>query len=480
MSPVRLPPGPRGGFLLGSLREFRRDTLGFFTHLAREYGDCVCFRAAFRRVYLLNHPDLIESVLVTQSHNFIKHYVLRLLRPTMGNGILLSEGDFWLRQRRLVQPAFHRSRINAYGDIMVAYAERMLAGWQHGETRDIHADMMRLTLEIVAKTLFDADVTGQAREVGEALEEGMKTFVRRWKSIYPLPEWIPTPNNLKIKRVSRRLDRIIYRIIQERRASGEDRGDLLSMLLHAQDEDDGGGENGDRTPEIKGPVPVFAPGRMTDKQLRDEAMTLFLAGHETTASALSWTWYLLALHPEVEARLGAELREVLGGRAPTVADLPRLRYAEHVVTEAMRLYPPVYAFGREAVRACSLGDFHVPAGMTVVMSQWVVHRDPRYFENPEKFLPERWADGLAKRLPKFAYFPFSGGPRVCIGNTFAMMEAILILATMAQKFRFTLLPDHPVVPRTTVTLRPEHGIKGVLSKKESPSLVAASAPSGSG
>jgi cytochrome P450 len=446
MPELRRPPGPRSGKLLGHLSEFRRDTLGFFTRLAREYGDCVSFRVGIRRVFLLNHPDLIESVLVTQSHNFIKHYVLRLLRPTMGNGILLSEGDFWLRQRRLVQPAFHRSRIIAYGAIMVAYTERMLAGWHSGETRDLHADMMRLTLEIVAKTLFDADVAGQAREVGEALEEGMQTFVRRWKSIYPLPEWIPTPNNLRIKRVARRLDTILYRIIQERRAGGEDRGDLLSMLLHAQDEDDG--------------------GRMTDKQLRDEAMTLFLAGHETTANALSWALYLLASHPEVETRLAAELRDVLGGRSPTVADLPRLRYTEMVVTEAMRLYPPVYAFGREAVRACTLGGYHVPAGMTIVMSQWVMHRDGRYFEDPEKFLPERWADGLAKRLPKFAYFPFGGGPRLCIGNGFAMMEAVLILATVAQQFRITLVPDHPVVPRTTVTLRPAHGIKGVLSTRE--------------
>jgi cytochrome P450 len=337
---------------------------------------------------------------------------------------------------------------------MVAYTERMLAGWHSGETRDLHADMMRLTLEIVAKTLFDADVAGQAREVGDALEEGMQTFVRRWKSIYPLPEWIPTPNNLRIKRVARRLDTILYRIIQERRASGEDRGDLLSMLLHAQDEDDG--------------------GRMTDKQLRDEAMTLFLAGHETTANALSWALYLLTSHPEVEARLAAELRDVLGGRSPTVADLPRLRYTEMVVTEAMRLYPPVYAFGREAVQACTLGGYHVPAGMTIVMSQWVMHRDGRYFDNPEKFLPERWADGLAKRLPKFAYFPFGGGPRLCIGNGFAMMEAVLILATVAQQFRITLVPDHPVVPRTTVTLRPAHGIKGVLSKREVLSRVAPS------
>jgi cytochrome P450 len=275
---------------------------------------------------------------------------------------------------------------------------------------------------------------------------GMRTFVRRWRSVYPLPVWIPTPTNLRLKRAVRQLDAIVYGFIKERRASGGDRGDLLSMLLQAQDADDG--------------------TRMTDKQVRDEAMTLFLAGHETTANALSWTWYLLSQHPEVEAKLAAELEAVLGGRSPTVADLPRLRYTEMVVLESMRIFPPVYAFGREAIRECTLGGYRVRRGTTVIMSQWVMHRDPRYFDNPEQFLPERWADGLAKRLPKFAYLPFGGGPRICIGNSFAMMEAILILATMLSKFRFTVLPDHPVIPRPTVTLRPEHGIKGVLTKRE--------------
>jgi cytochrome P450 len=447
MAALPLPPGPRGHFLIGNLPEFRRDMLGFLTRIAREYGDCVSFRLGWKRAFLVSHPDLIESILVTGSRNYIKHYVLRLLRPTLGNGLLLSENDFWLRQRRLVQPAFHRDRIAAYGAIMVSYAERLVASWHGGDIRDMHTDMMHLTLEIVAKALFDADVADQAPEVGEALEMGMQTFVRRWRSLYPLPIWIPTPTNLRIKRVVRQLDGIIYGFIKERRASGKDRGDLLSMLLHAQDADDG--------------------SRMTDKQVRDEAMTLFLAGHETTANALAWTWYLLSQHPEVEAKLVTELNTVLYGRSPTVADLPRLRYTAMVVMEAMRVFPPVYAFGREATCECTLGGYRVPKGTTVVMSQWVMHQDRRYFENPEKFDPQRWADGLAKRLPRFAYFPFGGGPRVCIGNSFAMMETILILATMVPKFRFTLLPGHPVVPRTTVTLRPEHGIKGIVTKRES-------------
>jgi cytochrome P450 len=445
MSAAPSPPGPRGRLLLGCLADFRRDLLSFMTRVAHEYGDCAAFRLGWKRVCLVSHPDLIEEVLVTQARHFRKHYVLRLLRPTLGNGLLLSEGDFWLRQRRLVQPAFHRDRVNSYGDVMVAYAERLLAGWRDGEVRDLHAEMMRLTLEIVAKTLFDADVAGKAREVGEAMEQGMTTFVRRWRSLYPLPIWVPTPTNRLLRRVVGRLDRIIYGIIRERRTSGEDRGDLLSMLLHAQDADDG--------------------SRMTDKQLRDEAMTLFLAGHETTANAMAWTWYLLAQHPDVEARLTAELDAVLAGRAPTVADLPRLRYAEAVILESMRCYPPVYGFGREALDDCTVGGYRIRRGTTVIMSQWVVHRNPRYFPDPEKFDPDRWADGLAKRLPRFAYLPFGGGPRACIGNSFAMMEAVLLLAAISQKWRFSLLPDHPVIPLPTVTLRPKYGIRAMITRR---------------
>jgi cytochrome P450 len=448
MAALPFPPGPRGHFLFGNLSEFRKDFLDFLSRITREYGECVSFRIGLKRVVLVNRPDLIETVLVTESRNFIKHYVTRLLRPTLGNGLLMSEGDFWLRQRRLMQPAFNRNRVAAYGGIMVAFTERMLDRWQDGQPVDMHKETMRLTLEIVAKALFDADVGGQASEVGDALEVGMANFVNRWKRLYPIPSWIPTPGNLRMKRAVRRLDEIIYGFIRERRASRQGRGDLLSMLLDAQDEDDG--------------------SRMTDRQLRDEAMTLFLAGHETTANALSWTWYLLAQHPQVEAKLLAELQAVLHGRPPTVDDLPRLRYTEMVVMESMRVYPPVYAFGREAVAACTLGGFHVPAGMTVIMSQWLMHRDSRYWDKPEEFQPERWADGLAKRQSKFVYFPFGGGPRICIGNSFAMLEAVLILATMARQFRFILQPGHPVVPVTTVTLRPAHGILGVLEKRRQP------------
>jgi cytochrome P450 len=446
MSTVSLPPGPKAHFLKGHLPKLIPDPLPFLAHCAREYGDIVSLRLGPKKILLLSHPDHIEYVLVTGNRNFTKDFSIRLYRPILGNGLLTSEGDFWLRQRRLAQPAFQRQRIAAYGEIMTAYAERLLNTWRDGEVLDLHPQMMRLTLEISAKTLFDADVAAEARDVGVALEEALECMDARFSTIFFwLPDWVPTPNNVRLRRAIRRLDEVLYQIIDRRRASTEDRGDLLSLLLHAQDEDDG--------------------SHMTDRQLRDEAMTLFLASHETTALALSWTWYLLAQHPEVEAELEAELEAVLGGRTPAVADLPRLAYTERVVMESMRLYPPAYGLGREASRDCEIGGYPVPAGRTVFMYQWIVHRDPRFYDQPNEFLPNRWANGLAQRLPRFAYFPFGGGPRQCIGNTFAMMEAVLVLATIAQKFRVRLVPGHAVTLWPTITLRPRNGIKAVLTRR---------------
>jgi cytochrome P450 len=435
-----LPPGPKRRFLIGNFPFGTRDPLGLLTSWARQYGDIFYYRALHFRVYFLNHPDYIESVLVTNSRNFIKGRGLQANRRVFGNGLLTSEGDFWLRQRRLAQPAFHRDRIAAYGGVMVAYAERMLGAWREGETRDVHQDMMRLTLEIVAKALFNAEVAGEVEEVGAALEVLMEQN-SGGRMLLPLLRSLPTPGNLRYRRAVRRLDEIVYAIIRKRRASDHDAGDLLSMLLDAQDEDG---------------------SRMTDRQLRDEALTLILAGHETTAISLSWTWYLLAQHPEVEANLWRELDEVLGGRAPSVDDLPRLPYTEMVVKESMRLYPPAYAMARMARQDCEIAGYRVHAGSSLVMSQWVMHRDPRYYQEPETFNPDRWAGDLAKRLPKFAYFPFGGGPRLCIGAPFAMMETVLLLATIAQRYRLSLAPGHPVEPLPTITLRPKYGIKVVL------------------
>jgi cytochrome P450 len=435
MGRVVTPPGPRGHFLTGNLPEIRRDQLGFYLRCAREYGDFISMHFGLKRIFFVNHPDLIEQIL--HSRNFTKHYALRMNRLLLGNGLLTSEGDFWLRQRRLIQPAFQRERLAGYAPDMVSFTQKQITAWGDGDIRDLLVEMRQLALSIAANTFFGADVTGQSEAIGLALKDAMGTFSQRFFRVFRIPERVPTPGNLRIRRAVRRLDAILYGLINQRRAEGE-RKDLLSILLHFRHEHDGTG--------------------MTDQQLRDEAMTLFLAGHETTALALAWSWYLLAQHAEVREKLEVELREVLGGRSPTVADLSKLPYTEMVVQEALRLYPPAYAIGRQAIAPCQIGDYSVPAGGTVIMSQWVVHRDPRYFSDPDRFYPDRWADGLARRLPRYAYFPFGGGQRLCIGNTFALMELPLILTTIAQRFRFHCPPGPPVRPKPQFTLQPDRPI----------------------
>jgi cytochrome P450 len=411
--------------------------------LQRDYGDIVTMRYYNFRVYFISHPDFIEQVLVTDNRKYIKGRILRKNRQLFGNGLLTSEGDFWLRQRRLAQPAFHRGRIATYADTMVRYASRMAGEWSGGEERDIHAEMMRLTLSIVAKTLFDADVDREAKRVGHALEAIMH-LNSDFRKLILTPTWLPTPRKIRATIATAKLNRIIYRFIEERRAAGNDNGDLLSMLLAARD-DDG--------------------SRMTDRQLRDEAITIFLAGHETTANALSWTWMLLAQNPDVEVKLHEELDRVLDGRAPTVDDLASLRYTGLVVTESMRLYPPAWGMARLAIEDTEIAGYPIPKGCGVSLAQWVVHRDPRWFERPLEFLPERWEGDLLKRLPRFAYFPFGGGPRQCIGNNFAVMEATLLLATLAQQFRISLLPGREIIPAASITLRPKTGIWGKIEKR---------------
>jgi len=405
----------------------------------------VAVRFGIRPVIFANHPDLVEQVLVNQHRKFIKHYRLRKTGQTLGQGLVTSEGELWRSQRKLAQPAFHRERINRYAQSMVNFTERMLASWSAGQVRDVHADMMKLTLEIVAKTLFDAEIGGESADAAAAMETLARGFIVRTSRLISLPFWLPTPLNIRLGRAVRRLNQIILSIIAERRKTDEDRGDLLSMLLHAQDEDSG--------------------RRMSDQLLRDEVMTLFMAGHETTANTLAWAWLLLARHPDVEARLHDELDRTLAGRLPTIADLPWLSYTERVVTETLRIYPTVWTVGREAIEPVELGGYRIPAGTTVFMPQWVIHRDARWFEDPEVFRPERWENGLMQRIPRYAYFPFGGGPRICIGNNFAMMEATLILATIAQKYRLTLAPDAVVKLLPSMTLRPAHGIKVVLADR---------------
>lgn len=435
---MKLPPGPPGHFLVGNLPEFARDLLAFHEHCRDTYGDIVRLKLGTRTVYVLNHPDLIHEVLVANHRNFIKHsFFWRHVTAIFGSGLLTSEGDSWLRQRRLMAPAFHRERITGYGQTMVAYTERMLDTWRAGEVRNVHHDMMHLTLEIVGKVLFDADVGGDADAIGTAFDAVTDEIAARFRRPVFIPDWIPLPGNVRYNRGVRTLNNLVYRIIREHRANGAQGGDLLSMLMQARDEDG---------------------NQMNDRQLRDEAVTLLLAGHETTALALSWTWYLLSLHPEVDAKLYAELRSVLNGRSPTPADMRALPYTERVIQESMRLFPPAYGFGREAVADCEIGGYDVPAGTTVFMSPWLMHHDARWFDEPQRFNPDRWSDGLAERLPRHAYLPFGGGPRICIGNTFAMMEAVLLLATIAQRFRLERVSDEPVKPHTTITLRPHGGV----------------------
>jgi cytochrome P450 len=431
--------------VVGHLPELARDQLGFYRRCALEYGDIVPFRIANRRCVLFNHPDHIEQILVTQHLDFVKGSLYGVLRPLLGEGLLTSEGDFWRRQRRLAQPAFHRDRVAGYGAVMVRYAERLVESWRDGEIRDLHQDMMRLTLQVVAQTLFDADVATAAAEVGHAMEVALGQLQSELNSVLALlPPAVPTPGRIRLRRSVQRLDALVLNVIAERRRSGRDHGDLLSMLVQARDEDG---------------------SAMSDVQLRDESMTLILAGHETTALALTWAWHLLALDPGARARLEEELDTVLGGRAATAADLPALRFTEAVGLESMRLYPPISVIGREALRDCAVAGQPLPRGTVVALCEWVVHRDPRYFDDPEAFRPQRWMDGLARRLPRYAYFPFGGGPRLCIGQSFAMMELVLLLATLAQRFRFTPVPGHVVAPHQALTLRPRHGLRMVVNAR---------------
>jgi cytochrome P450 len=423
---------------LGSLPDLGRDVLGFFTRCARQYGDVAGFRLASWPAVLLSHPDWVEYVLVKNHQNFIKHrFFWRHVRAIFGQGLLTSEGEFWHQQRRLAAPAFAGSRLNGYGGTMVQYTERMLGHWHPGQVFDAHHEAMALTLQIAAKTLFDAQADQDVAEVSRAIDQVLEQIAIRFRRPFWIPDSIPLPGNIRYRRGVQRMDRLVARIIAERRDKAGDRGDLLSLLMQARDE---------------------AGRPMSEGQIRDEVITMLLAGHETTALTVSWTWYLLGLHPAADAQLAAEVREVLGGRPPTIDDLPRLRFTGQVVSEAMRLYPPAYAIGREALKDCEIGGYRVPAGTTVYVSPWVMHRDPRWFDDPQAFRPERWDGNAARQLPRFAYMPFGGGPRICIGNRFAVMEAMLILATVAQRFRLEWQTGRPVEPMPSITLRPGGGI----------------------
>ena len=429
-----------GAQIINTLHRLQGDPLAFVSRMAREPGDIVHYRLWRQDVFLAKHPDLIRDVLVTNQHDYAKGAGLQWAKRFLGEGLLTSEGEFHTRQRRLSQPAFHRQRIGSYAAVMADYAARSGDGLREGALFDMHAEMMALTLAVAAKTMCDADVGSEAAVIGEALTDVISVFPRFVLPFAGLLHRLPLPATRRFERARARLDGVVYRMIEDRRRSGEDRGDLLSMLLMARDEEHDG-------------------GRMSDGQLRDEVMTLFLAGHETTANALSWTWYLLAQNPEAEARLHEEIDTVLGGRRPVFEDLPRLGYAEMVLAESMRLYPPAWGLGRRSRRGQFLGGIAIPVDALVLMSPYLVQRDPRFFPEPLRFDPTRFTPEAKASRPKFAYFPFGGGTRVCIGEGFAWMEGVLLLATLAQRWCLRRDDPSPVAEAPLITLRPRDGIR---------------------
>jgi cytochrome P450 len=442
-------PGPASRYPGELLLTLARDTLSVVRRMAA-HGDVSQFAVGPQRVFLATHPDLIRDVLVTHQRGFAKGRALERAKMLLGEGLLTSQGDFHLRQRRLAQPAFHRERVAAYAAAMVDCSARRAARWQDGVELDVAEEMMALTLAIVGRTLFDADVEREAPEIGQALTDALESVRIAVLPLSELLQYLPVPVTLRFNRAKRRLDETIYRIIAERRAeiargASADRGDLLSMLLMAQDAPEHATGAGD-------------DGRMSDLQLRDEAMTIFLAGHETTANALTWTLYLLSQHPDVEARLHAEV-DALGRRPPGAADLAALPFTRMVLAESMRLFPPAYVIGRRALEDYSLGGYHVPARSLVLVSQYVTHRDPRWWPEPERFDPERFTPERSADRPKFAYFPFGAGTRVCIGEQFAWMEGTLALATIAQRWRLRLAADQVIDTKAVITLRPKFGMR---------------------
>ncbi|MGB8654563.1 MAG: cytochrome P450 [Candidatus Acidiferrales bacterium] len=435
-----LPPGPSAlRFLYRAIRDHREDRLAAIASLTADFGDIAYLRILGARFCLLAHPDHIEYVLVKNPANFLKSRDYRALEQVLGKGLLTSEGAAWQRNRKLIQPAFRHESIAIYADIMSEVTARSLDRWRDGETRDVHAEMMALALEIVGKSLFGSDVTGKTEQVGKSMEIALRGFPTQALLAFAWPARMAIPKSRGLRRATRELDALINSMIAHRRAATHPSSDLLQMLLDSRDEQG---------------------THMTDAQLRDELMTLFLAGHETTANALSWTWLLLSQNPAAESALHDELRAVLGDRAPVLSDLPNLPYAEMVIKESMRLYPPAYAIGRRSIEVFELGGHSIPAETNIILLPWLTHRDPRFYSQPADFFPERWLGDPIRngRLPRFAYFPFGGGPRVCVGAGFAMMEAVLLLATIAQRFSLRSAPGSRAEVFPSVTLRPKSGV----------------------
>lgn len=439
------PAGPKGDWLLGNAESFKNDPLNFMVESHRRYGDCVQMRIGTFPMLLICDPELIHEVLVTKAASFTKDAAIKNNPEFFGNGLLRSEGEYWKRQRKLASPAFNPKRLEAYGAQMIELCQSKLASWRDGETRDMQKEMMQLTLSIAAKTLFDVGLEHN-EEFELALENAQKYLGERMDDfiLLLLPEWVPFPSNIHLLDAVHKIDKFVYALIKERRNEAEGRNDLLSCLISVRD-DDG--------------------TALSDQEIRDEVFTLFFAGHETTALTLSWTLYLLSQNKDAEEKLLQEIRETLKGKTPEAHDAHRLDFARRVVMESMRLIPPVWAIGREASEDCRIGEYEVKKGTSILISQWVNNRDERWFKNPELFDPERWTPEFCAELPKYAYFPFGGGPRTCIGNNFALMEAVLLLAMIARDYHLELAAGEKVELKPAVTLRPKNGLKMNLHKR---------------
>ncbi len=430
--------------VVGSIPAYDKDRLALFLRVTQECGDIGVFHFGPFPLIVVNTSEFIHSILVEHAYDFDKGaYVHDAFRPVIGNGLFISEGDFHRKQRKLMAPSFQPRQIVGYADAMVGYGERIQETWQDGSTIEVGREMTHVTMSIVGKVLFDADVFTEADELGAAMNTALEHAAYATSKVFPIPFSWPIPRHLRTRKAIAVLRRRIQKMIDERRASAEERNDFLSILLQAREEDGSG---------------------MDDEQVRSEALTLFGAGHETTATALTWAWYLLTSHPDAYQKVQQEVDTVLQGRSPTYADLAQLPYTLQVFKETLRLYPPAYAFSRVALHDVDLNGYVVRKGRSVAGAPYALHRRPDYFPDPEKFDPERFTPENEKRLPRYAYLPFGAGPRICIGNHFAMMEGHLLLATLAQRVTFELVPGQQIVPdpSKTLTMRPKYGVKMIV------------------
>ncbi len=443
----KAPPGPRGYPVLGLLHKAWQNPPEFFLNAALQYGRVVCLRLGFHRAYLISHPEHIKHVLQDNFLNYVKSPPrIEKIKPLFGEGLTTSEGEAWRRQRHLIQPAFARERIAGLDCIITDATTAMLERWfsvaANGQALDIAAEMLQLTQHIALEMLFSDDVADEADAIDRALATVLDHINQSTWAWFSVPQRVPTPRNRRLHHALAVLDSFVYRMIDHRRRSRQTKGDLLSFLLSVRDEETGEG--------------------MSDRQLRDELMTMFVAGHQTTANALAWTWYLLSKNPDTEQRLQVELSSALAGRSPSSPDLPKLTYTRMVIEEAMRLYPPTWITARRPIEEDKIGGYCIPANSAVLLSPYVTHHHPAFWKNPDTFDPERFLSEHVAERPRYAYFPFGGGPRVCIGRSFALMEAQLIVATVAQRYRLQLVPGYPVEPLAMMTLQPRHGVMMTL------------------